>query len=90
MPPLNPASDNDIFARNEPGLVLPEGLHGGRQTPYVFLAACRRDQKAAERQIAGEKQGIFTNALLDVLENENINQLSYRTLMRKLKMPPDA
>ncbi|PBK84517.1 hypothetical protein ARMGADRAFT_974216 [Armillaria gallica] len=53
---------------------------------HVLLAACSRGQTACER----DNQGDFTSALLDVLESVPIGNLTYKSLMERLRMPSNS
>jgi hypothetical protein len=54
---------------------------------HVLLAACGRDEPAVEVTKAGvPPQGLFTRALLKILNNTKISHLSYTSLMHFIKL----
>jgi hypothetical protein len=61
---------------------MPEALVGQNRESHILLAACGRDQYAAEF----EGHGVFTTALISLLENVNWSTLDYATLIRKLEL----
>ncbi len=50
---------------------------------HVLLAACSRHQYAWEVH----EEGLFTTALLKVLEEDTAHELTYQSLMHRLNMP---
>ncbi|KAK0215163.1 caspase domain-containing protein [Armillaria nabsnona] len=87
-----------ISAECDTDIVSLERGHSNRETPssnevhegscaswdtHILLAACARGQEARER----DSQGDFTRALLDVLGTVPIFDLTYRSLMHRLRMP---
>ncbi|KAK0215164.1 caspase domain-containing protein [Armillaria nabsnona] len=90
-----------ISAECDTDIVSLERGHSNRETPssnevhegscaswdtHILLAACARGQEARER----DSRGDFTRALLNVLVTVPIFNLTYRSLMDSLKMPPDS
>jgi len=58
-------------------LIIPETVH-------IALAASRSDQTAKETSIRGQRRGIFTYSLLEILNNEAHN-ITYADLMRRVR-----
>lgn len=53
---------------------------------HVLLAACRNDEKAREETLAGQRHGIFTYWLLDVLSQQPLHQpLTYLDLYNQVR-----
>ncbi|KAJ7455413.1 caspase domain-containing protein, partial [Mycena latifolia] len=82
-PPFPRGCDAEILERGDP---LPVGMG---QAAYVLLAAAARGETAGEWQILRNGQpflsaGFFTTVLLDILAQEDISHLSYKTLMSKV------
>ncbi|KAL6901466.1 caspase domain-containing protein [Trichoderma evansii] len=47
---------------------------------FTLMAACGRQERAAERMINGETSGAFTHELLECLRNDNINMTTYNMI----------
>lgn len=65
--------------------MAPIDLSRKNSKSHVLLAACGRENFALEDPKT--KRGLFTHYLLKVLEREDIGNLTYVSLMHKLKMP---
>jgi hypothetical protein len=61
------------------------GRSGKFDTSHVLLAACGRNQKAHEHPVT--KRGLFTSSLMTVLRGNDINTLTYTSLIDKMEMP---
>ncbi|KAJ3517714.1 hypothetical protein NLJ89_g333 [Agrocybe chaxingu] len=89
--------DKDICASQDTrGGGCAEGFSGTLNSSHVLLAACGRDEWAYEkkkpRREAGRSnelvtRGNFTYHLLEVLESADAKDLTYTSLMDRLKMP---
>ncbi|PPQ88272.1 hypothetical protein CVT25_005435 [Psilocybe cyanescens] len=85
-PAVNSHSDVSIlFSGSRGGRMAPKDLSKKHQRSHVLLAACGRENFALEDPKT--KRGLFTRHLLKVLEREGIGNLTYVSLMHKLKMP---
>ncbi|CAA7263720.1 unnamed protein product [Cyclocybe aegerita] len=84
-PPLRPSGDQNIWARGARGGIVPDGYAGRYYSSHVLLAACGREESARENPKTN--RGLFTSSLLKVLESQDLNTLTYTSLMHKLKMP---
>jgi len=79
-PPLPGDYDNDIYSRAAPT--------NDPQAAYVLLAAAARDQAASEYPVKSDKgdsshnRGYFTTTLVDILEHERLEDLTYSSVMR--------
>ncbi|KAK0451477.1 caspase domain-containing protein [Armillaria borealis] len=83
--------DSDIYTRRSndsyhksSGEKDNSGFSGALWDSHILLAACGRNQYAWEEN----ERGLFTDALLEGMEKTPISQLTYRSLMYNLKMPP--
>ncbi|KAG6847682.1 hypothetical protein H0H93_006584, partial [Arthromyces matolae] len=69
-----------------PDCMIPAGaLFPLRSHSHVLLAACEEEQKASKYETP--KPGYFTCAVLDILRNEDLRELTYSDLMMKIKQP---
>ncbi|KAJ3505257.1 hypothetical protein NLJ89_g7510 [Agrocybe chaxingu] len=84
-PPLQAPGDVGIWSWGIRGVRVPDGFAGEYHASHVLLAACGREESARENPKTN--RGLFTSSLLGVLENEDLNTLTYISLMDKLKMP---
>ncbi|KAF8153270.1 caspase domain-containing protein [Crassisporium funariophilum] len=84
-PPLNPNADRAIWSRGTRSGGIADGFSGKFHASHILLAACGRDQFA--REDPRTKRGLFTYSLLKVLESNSIEDLTYTSLMHKMKMP---
>jgi hypothetical protein len=84
-PPIMPKVDERIWSRSRGANRVGDDLSGKHSASHVLVAACGRDQFAYEKK--GLNHGEFTYALLKVLYNEDIRNLTYTALMQKLSMP---
>ncbi|MBC6993542.1 caspase family protein [Neolewinella lacunae] len=65
--------------------VVGEYRHPPRAS-HVTLSACRPEQVAMEMPIRGERRGLFTNFLLEVLAGADLAELSYREVMDRVRV----
>ncbi len=72
-----------MHSRGLSGATIASGFSGALWDSHVLLTACNRRQSAWE--VDGE--GIFTRALLKVMEETPINELTCRSLVHRLVMP---
>ena len=80
-----PQLDPDVDKKLMPPSFRSKGVSSARFiAPPVVLAACGRDKQAMEKGMP--RRGIFTSALLEVLDKEDLHNLTYLTLIHKLKM----
>ena len=92
-PPFKNDTDQELFkssgsdTKGTRGIGIADGFAGTFDASHVLLAACGSDQVAREDSIT--KQGIFTYCFLKILGDEDINTLTYTSLIHKmnLKMP---
>lgn len=84
-PRITGKSDEKILAHGTRGHRMNEGLVGMFHGSYVLLAACGREQFALEDPHT--KRGLFTYSLLKALDNEDFNNLTYISLMHRIKIP---
>ncbi|KAF8988246.1 caspase domain-containing protein [Cyathus striatus] len=82
---LSANCDQDIWSQYTRSVAVPQGLSGKYHASHVLLAACGRQQLAHEGRIT--RRGVFTNALLEILNNSNLEDLTYTSLMHKLQLP---
>ncbi len=81
QPPfLSPSCDRDIYSR---GTQATSVFASPLCESHVLLMACNGRQYAYESQ----EGGIFTRALLDVLKEWQICDLTYQSLIDRLDMP---
>ena len=64
---------------------ITDSFSGKFHSSYVLLAACGRDQKAREHPVT--KEGLFTSNLMKVLRANDINTLTYTSLIDRMEMP---
>lgn len=85
-PPIHASVDKKYlhFERMRKGDVSKE-YTGRFRASHVLLAACGREQLAWEDP--NTKSGIFTSSLLKILSGDELDTLTYRSLMDKLAMP---
>ena len=91
LPQFEDSTDRALFkssdgsgARNS---TIADGFSGKFNASHVLLAACGREQVARE----DSKQGIFTSRLMQVFRDDDINKLTYTSLIHKMnaKMPKE-
>ncbi|PBK81397.1 hypothetical protein ARMGADRAFT_1068548 [Armillaria gallica] len=80
---ISPDCDLAIYSReickSHSGEAIPKsGFSGSLWYSHVLLAACSRRESAIEEY----QEGVFTRALLKVLEENNIKELTYQSLMQ--------
>lgn len=75
---------SDIDAQVSPGPLSHTRCMPGNQTSHVFLSACGGDESAYEVN----ERGIFTRALLKVLESAASERISCDELVKKLVTLP--
>ncbi|KAK0194153.1 hypothetical protein F5146DRAFT_1183776, partial [Armillaria mellea] len=83
-PKLSANCDSTTVSRGSSGVKITSGFSGSLWDSHVLLAACNRRQSAWEV----DGHGIFTRALLKIMEKSTINELTYRSLVHRLVMPP--
>ncbi|PBK98277.1 hypothetical protein ARMGADRAFT_1008727 [Armillaria gallica] len=71
---------------------VPEAFKKAGMSSHVLLSACKAEQVAREIPATGEskgKRGVFTSALLGVLEQhkDKIDKLTYKDVIDKLDLP---
>lgn len=66
------------YTRREDGAVVPPLGN------YITLSAAQSDESAYEMNIGGKPRGIFTNALLDVLNRTNLQYITYAELLSRV------
>ncbi|KAF8988251.1 caspase domain-containing protein [Cyathus striatus] len=76
--------DQDTWSQDIRSAAVPQGLSGKYHASHVLLAACGRQQLAHEAK--NPRRGVFTNALLQILNNSNLEDLTYTSLMHKLHL----
>ncbi len=82
--------DIDLGARADS---VPEAFKKAGMLSHVLLSACKAEQVAREIPATGEskkgKRGVFTSALLGVVERhkDKIDKLTYKDVIDKLDMP---
>ena len=85
-PPINSSIDKKYLQMNTIGESSVPVEHSRRfRASHVLLAACGREQLAWEDPTT--KSGIFTDHLLKILAGDDLETLTYRSLMDKLSMP---
>lgn len=84
-PPINSAIDKAYLQTNTGGKIIPVEHSRRFRASHVLLAACGREQLAWEDPMT--KRGLFTDHLLKILAGDNLETLTYRSLMDKLNMP---
>ena len=80
-PPINSSIDKKYLQMN----TVPMEHSRRFRASHVLLAACGREQLAWEDPTT--KSGIFTDHLLKILAGDDLETLTYRSLMDKLSMP---
>lgn len=87
-PQFKNSVDKELWSHGTRSRNIPNSFSGKFHASHVLLAACGRDQVAYERPKV--KQGVFTYSLMKVLNasNNDINTLTYTSLMHKMEMPP--
>ncbi|PBL03172.1 hypothetical protein ARMGADRAFT_1069725 [Armillaria gallica] len=83
-PKLSANCDSTMVSRGSSGVKITSGFSGSLWDSHVLLAACDRRQSAWEV----DGHGIFTRALLKIMGKNAINELTYRSLIHRLVMPP--
>ncbi|KAK0205134.1 caspase domain-containing protein [Desarmillaria ectypa] len=83
-PKLSANCDSTTVSRGSSGVKITSGFSGSLWDSHVLLAACNRRQSAWEV----DGQGIFTRALLRIMRKNPIDELTYRSLIHRLVMPP--
>lgn len=81
-PAITADCDNNLWSEHFRGSSGPPRFTKTSGT-HIFLAACGVNQSAVETA----NGGLFTTQLLRILENTNLNELSYSSLMHRLTMP---
>lgn len=76
---MSPSNNTKVRA------VPSKDLVSKHQSSFVVMASCGRDDRSREDPVM--QRGLFTHRLLDVLEREDIDNLTYGSLMHKLTMP---
>ncbi|KAF9440358.1 hypothetical protein P691DRAFT_767870 [Macrolepiota fuliginosa MF-IS2] len=86
-PSLRPDYDANItgaLSRSAGGATA--GVFSGKNmSSHVLLAACGREQSAYEHP--KQPNGVFTHALMEVLNKSRVEELTYTSLMHRLNMP---
>lgn len=85
-PPFKNSTDKELWEHGTRGGGSADGFSGKFHASHVLLAACGRDQFAREHPLT--KQGFFTYSLMQVLNGNDINTLTYTSLIHKMRMPP--
>ena len=85
-PPLKSSIDKELWSHGTRGGNIADGFCAKLNASHVLLAACGRDEFAREHPVT--KQGIFTASLIKAFKENDINALSYTSLIHKLQMPP--
>ncbi|PBK63211.1 hypothetical protein ARMSODRAFT_1007875 [Armillaria solidipes] len=80
---ISPDCDSAIYSREirksrSAEAITKSGFSGSLWYSHVLLAACGRRESAMEEY----KEGVFTRALLNVLEENNLKELTYQSLMQ--------
>ncbi|PBL03058.1 hypothetical protein ARMGADRAFT_1069624 [Armillaria gallica] len=83
-PELSAKSDPTAMFLGSSGKKITSGFSGSLWDSHVLLAACNRHEMAWEEY----GQGFFTQALLETMEKNPVSELTYRSLMHRLVMPP--
>jgi hypothetical protein len=76
--------DHCLWESSDRGTQHEKGYKGDRS--HIFLAACSTKESAAEHRT--RKRGVFTHALLSLLEAISSNGITYSDLLRQIKMRP--
>ena len=84
-PQIKNNTDKELWSHGARGGNIADGFCGKFHTSHVLLAACGRDQFAIEHPEL--KRGIFTWSLMQVLTKNDINTLTYTSLIHKMRMP---
>jgi hypothetical protein len=84
-PPLRNSTDRDIWETDMSSDQDAERYSGRFRASHVLLAACGREQMAWEDPKS--KRGLFTYNLLKILMSNDMETLTYRSLMDRLTMP---
>ncbi|KAJ3517701.1 hypothetical protein NLJ89_g335 [Agrocybe chaxingu] len=87
-PPARAESDEEIWRRSygdARGGSAAQGFSGQLYGSHVLLAACGPDEPACESRVS--KRGLFSMHLLEILEKEDISNLTYTSLMHKFHLP---
>ncbi|KAF9003400.1 caspase domain-containing protein [Cyathus striatus] len=82
---LSANCDQKIWTRGTRSATVAQGFSGKYHASHVLLAACGRQQFANENTVT--RRGVFTYALLEILNNSNLTDLTYTSLMHKLQLP---
>ncbi|KAF8809408.1 hypothetical protein BYT27DRAFT_7187712 [Phlegmacium glaucopus] len=85
-PQIKNSTDQELWSHGTRSGNISDGFYGKFNASHVLLAACGRDQLAHEHPKI--KHGFFTSSLMKVLGGNDINTLTYTSLMHKMKMPP--
>ncbi|KIY69944.1 hypothetical protein CYLTODRAFT_209321 [Cylindrobasidium torrendii FP15055 ss-10] len=88
VPPISGTVDADIWGgrggrETRTVAKITHGFSGTARESHVLLAACNSRQQAFEYH----GQGLFTAALLEVLSNHGLNNLTYASLMHRMRVP---
>lgn len=75
--PRNLSLDRSTFVAEDQQIIVPEGRH-------VALSASQPFQLAKETRLGGERRGVFTYSLLEVLQQSN-GEFSYADIMRRVR-----
>lgn len=84
-PPISSDCDRNILVNEIRSASIAQGFSGRYHQSHVLLAACGRDQSAYE--YSAKKHGLFTHFLLRALRKYNVDELTYSSLMHKLRIP---
>ncbi|KJA14574.1 hypothetical protein HYPSUDRAFT_195003 [Hypholoma sublateritium FD-334 SS-4] len=85
-PPINSAIDKAYLKMDKAGKQKIPVEHSRRfRASHVLLAACGQEQLAWEDPAT--KRGLFTDHLLKILAGDDLETLTYRSLMDSLSMP---
>ncbi len=79
-PDLSVGCDSTIHSCGSFGTTIGSGFSGSLWDSHVLLAACERRGSAWEV----DGHGLFTRALLEILDKNPVNELTYRSLMDRL------
>ena len=84
-PQIENNTDEEIWSHSTRGGKLSDSFCGMLNASHVLLAACGRDQYARENWDI--MHGTFTDSLMKVLNENDINTLTYTSLIHKMEMP---
>ena len=84
-PGIENNTDEKIWSHGTRGGKFADGFCGKFHGSHVLLAACGRDRSALEN--LNIRHGTFTYSLMKVLNENDINTLTYTSLIHKMEMP---